>query len=143
LHVFQNLSFLIILTAFGPSWRQEGAQSGPRRLQNSIFKEIFTILGSIFEGFRKISKLIFSLLGVLPHHLIEVFPIELAALMSATHKDLDIMLYFKRHRDQPSLVSASLFLRKRTNSIGEGRAPTGLRGSITKFIGGKSGMGLI
>ena len=42
-----------------PSWRQEGAQSAPRQLQSSNFQEICTILGSIFEWFREISKLIF------------------------------------------------------------------------------------
>jgi hypothetical protein len=52
-------SFFALGATLGPSWRQEGAQSAPRRLQNSIFQEIWTILGSIFEGFRKISKLIF------------------------------------------------------------------------------------
>ena len=56
----KHFSLIFTLGAtLGPSWRQEGAQSAPRRLQSSIFQEICTILGSIFKGFRKISKLIF------------------------------------------------------------------------------------
>ena len=52
-------SFFVLGATLGPSWRQEGAQSAPRRLQSSIFQEICIILRSIFDGFRKISKLIF------------------------------------------------------------------------------------
>ena len=56
----EHFSLIFTLGAtLGPSWRQEGAQSAPRRLQSSIFQEISAILESIFEGFRKISKLIF------------------------------------------------------------------------------------
>ena len=32
--------------ALGPSWRQAGAQSAPRRLQRSIFQEVGTIRSS-------------------------------------------------------------------------------------------------
>ena len=58
----QNSTFFIIFCSWCHSWAilaPRGAQSAPRRLQSSIFQEICTILGSIFEGFRKISKLIF------------------------------------------------------------------------------------
>ena len=56
----EHFSLIFALGAIlEPSWRQEGAQSAPRQLQSSNFQEICTILGSIFEGFREISKLIF------------------------------------------------------------------------------------
>ena len=48
--------FLSLAVALGPSWRQKGAQSAPRQLQRSIFQEIGTILGSIFNDFSKIFK---------------------------------------------------------------------------------------
>ena len=37
--------------AFAVSWRQEGAQSGPRRYQTPIFHEFGTILEQFFEVF--------------------------------------------------------------------------------------------
>ncbi len=40
--------------ALGPSWRQEGAQSAPGRLQGSISQEFGTILGSILTDFSMI-----------------------------------------------------------------------------------------
>ena len=62
----EHFSLIFTLGAtLGPSWRQEGAQSAPRRLQSSIFQEICTILRSIFDGFRKISKLIFYTISYL------------------------------------------------------------------------------
>ena len=56
----KHFSLILALGAIlEPSWRQEGAQSAPRQLQSSNFQEMCTILGSIFKGFREISKLIF------------------------------------------------------------------------------------
>jgi len=36
-------SFFALGATLGPSWRQEGTQSGPRQLQSSIFHEICTL----------------------------------------------------------------------------------------------------
>ena len=49
--------------AFGPSWRQEGAQSVPRQLQRSIFLEFGRIWGSLLDDFLKIFGHILILLG--------------------------------------------------------------------------------
>ena len=53
--------FLGLAVALGPSWRQKRAQSAPRQRPRSIFQEFGTILGSIFNEFPKIFKIIFLL----------------------------------------------------------------------------------
>ena len=60
--------FLALVVGLGPSWRQDGAQSGPRQLRRSIFKEFCTILGSIFEEISKIFERMFHTIFKLMSH---------------------------------------------------------------------------